>query len=149
MPIFIKTVTGETVTLPVTQYYTIGKVKVKIQDKKGIPADQQRLVFAGEEPKDECTLYDCNIQKDSILLLRWRCIHIFVKTLSGEILTLEVKLSDTINDLKLKIQDEGVEETLQQTLRFAGQQLEDRCTLKEYNINDEDIIHIAESRTRN
>ncbi|CAF3653235.1 unnamed protein product [Rotaria sp. Silwood1] len=164
---FVKTLTGKNITLEVNSEMTTETVKELIQDMKGILPDEQRLIFGGKQLEDGRTLWDYNIQKESTIYLILRPsgkIHhftndrqvfnnnatasttsyqVFVKNLTGKVLTLKVNSSMNIATVKELIQNMEGSPPDQQRLVFAGIQLEDERTLSDYNIQNESTIHMV------
>ncbi|XBI07214.1 hypothetical protein VPH35_135146 [Triticum aestivum] len=140
MEIFVKTLSGNTITVKVDPSDTIYIVMAKIQD-------QQCLVFGREELEDRLTLADYDIQDKSTLQLdlrpQRRKMLIILKALTGKDIALEVENLDTVDNVKAKIQVELNIPVDLQRLIFASRQMEDFRTMEEYGVKQQDIIHLV------
>ncbi|XP_056845754.1 polyubiquitin-like [Raphanus sativus] len=142
--IFIKTLTCKTIALEVKNSDSVKNVKDRIKDIEGIYPHHQILIFAGQQLEDDRRLSDYKIWKESFLFVRFLRpgIQIFVKTFTGETITVEVDSLDIVEYLKEKIQDKvGIPPNLQR-ITFGGRPLDDSLTLAYYNIQKESTLFL-------
>lgn len=146
MQLFVKTLTGKTVSIEVEEGESIEEVKAKIAEKEGIPPEQQRLIFGGQQLQDSKTLDDYDVGDDATLHLVLRLrggMQLFVKTLTGKTVSIEVEEGESIEDVKAKIAEKEGIPPEQQRLIFGGQQLQDSKTLDDYDVGDDSTLHLV------
>lgn len=143
MQIHVKTPEGKTVTLNVRPDDTIQDVKDKVEKKEKIPADQQRLTFRGKELDDPVsTLDDNNIKHGDTLNLEPMQIHVRLPNGKKKITLQKVKPTDTIRDIKRRVENMENIPSRDQRLLFGSKELDDGPTLKDYNIVHNDTLDL-------
>lgn len=149
MEININDMNGKIFKLDVLPSDTIDMVKKKIQDSEKIPKDKQQLVYMLKRLNDKHTLEYYNIHKFSTLAmynaLREHKMQIYILGPSGDVITLHVLPSDTIEVVKQKIQDCEKIPKDKQNLYYVHLKLRDSHTLKAYNINNMSILRLSET----
>ncbi|KAA6401791.1 MAG: putative Polyubiquitin [Streblomastix strix] len=144
--IFVKILDGQTISLEIGKEFTISSVKNKIQDITQIPLKQQKLIFYGSELEDDQTLKDFDIQNEDTLQLSLdysENIPIRVRISKTEIITVQMKLQETIKHMKQKIFEQQRIPLEKQWIFFKDDILEDQRTLSSYNIYSVHEVRLA------
>ena len=150
--VFVRTLSGKTITVDIGASETIESVKSTIECREGIPSDQQKLMFSGRQLRDG-TLSENGVVRDATLNLALcmsggGCMEIYIKTTTGNTITVQIEATNTVAELKEKIFEEHGIPPDRQRLIFSGQELEDSQTLAEYNIQGTTTLHLVVRRPR-
>ena len=145
--IYIKALDGNSITIDIKPSDTIFNIKEKIYEKRGISTNEQDLFFNRIQLEDAKTLSDYNIHNLStvnLVILPFKIDNkIFVKTLDGRAITLDIHKKDSVLNIKEKIEDkEGISPN-EQKLYCIGRQLVDDRSLNDYYIKNRSILHLV------
>lgn len=140
----VVTLSGKTIELVLDARQTIRQVKAKVEARERIPWEEQSLMIGDRELKNSWTLGGSGVQSGALLqLLRTLPIQIFVKSPTGKTISLDAYLSNTVSDIKDKIQDSEGIPSVDQRLIFQERQLEESLTLSDCNIQSESMLHLV------
>ena len=150
--VFLKTLTGQTITVRVTPRDTVGDVKQKIFEQEGIPVDRQRMIFVGEQLNDNDRLLDHRIEHESAVHLVFRSgqgFQVFVRSRNNRTMVFECQPTTTIERIKERIRErESLHIDIQQ-LSFEGRVLENHSTVQECGLKHNSIIDLTLEQGRN
>ena len=150
--VYIKTLTGRTIVLRVSNLDTVTVVKEKIERQEGIPVQRQRLIFLGELLNDRHRLLDYRIEHESAVHLVLRAddgFQVFVELPSGRTLVVEVQPADVIAVVKTRVQDrEGIPVDLQEVY-LEGQELSSESTFRECGVQPNATLQVTINQERN
>lgn len=153
--VYIKTLSGGTITVEVDPFATIAQVKSVIEQQEGTPRNWMRLIFAGKILEDGKTLATYTITHQStlhlVLSMRSTVVaedapgssQLVIRTLTGEDIIVKYIPHNTILDVKGQIYSAKGIDPYKQRLIFAGRQLEDVYTLQQYTIGAGSTLHLV------
>lgn len=143
--IFVEMLNGTVVTLKLSQSNTIEDVKVRLNLRKDIPWDMQRLSFRGQLLRDSDSLSDLNIQNESTLRYVVM-ITIHIKMPNEDEISVDVNLDDNVRNVRDRIQSEGgIPSNQLCLLMYDGEELNDRYTLRHYKLRSGSILSLVKS----